>query len=225
MATPDLLIGARLRAGLWDQNQALVALLGLCPLLAVSTSVVNGLGLGLATTLTLLLTNTVVALLRPWLMPAIRLPLLVLIIAAIVSTIDLAMDAWLHGLHRTLGIFIPLIVTNCIILSRAEVYAAKHGVVSAWLDAATMGAGFTAVLVVLGGLRELLGTGSLFDHAELLFGPVARDWSWRLFAADRGLLLALLPPGAFIGLGLLVALKNCLDGLRPSRSGSSSETP
>jgi len=199
------------RNGLWENNQALVALLGLCPLLAVSNSVVNALGLGIATTLTLLLSNGLIAALRHMILPEIRLPLFVLIIAGIVTFIELIMHAYFYQLYQTLGIFIPLIVTNCAIMGRAEVFASKNRVIPSLLDGLAMGLGFSLALLLLGGCRELLGTGTLFAQAELLFGATARHWQINVLDDYSGLLLAMLPPGAFIGLGLLIALKNALD--------------
>jgi electron transport complex protein RnfE len=199
------------RAGLWTRNQALVALLGLCPLLAVSNTVVNSLGLGLATTLTLILSNGLVSLLRHRIVRDVRLPVFVLVIAATVTAIDLLMAAWCSGLHRILGIFIPLIVTNCAILGRAEAFASRQPPPLALLDGLFTGLGFTAALTVLGGAREALGMGTLLSHADLLFGPAAKTWTVRLATDYDGFLLALLPPGAFIGLGLLIVLKNLLD--------------
>jgi len=197
--------------GLWKNNQALVALLGLCPLLAVSNTVVNALGLGLATTITLLLSNGLIAALRHTILPEIRLPLFVLIIAGIVTVIELIMHAYFYQLYQTLGIFIPLIVTNCAIIGRAEVFASKNRVIPSLIDGLAMGLGFSLALLLLGGFRELLGTGTLFAQAELLFGETARHWQINVLDDYSGLLLAMLPPGAFISLGLLIALKNALD--------------
>jgi electron transport complex protein RnfE len=199
------------REGLWTRNQALVALLGLCPLLAVSNSVVNGLGLGLATTAALVLSNGLVSLVRKYIVRDVRLPAFVLIIASTVTAIDLAMNAWLHDLHRILGIFIPLIVTNCAIMGRAEAFASRNPPKSAILDGLFAGLGFTGALVALGAVRELLGCGTLLGRADLLFGEAARSWAWQPFHDYGGFLLAILPPGAFIGLGLLIALKNLID--------------
>jgi electron transport complex protein RnfE len=199
------------RDGLWTHNQALVALLGLCPLLAVSNSVVNSLGLGLATTAALVLSNTLVSLIRNHVTREIRLPVFVLIIASVVTAIDLAMNAWFHELHRILGIFIPLIVTNCAILGRAEAYASKNPVDRAALDGLAMGLGFSFALVLLGGMREIIGSGTLLGGAELLFGESARDWTVHVLRDYDGFLLAILPPGAFLGLGLLIAAKNIVD--------------
>ncbi|MCF7968618.1 MAG: electron transport complex subunit E [Methylococcaceae bacterium] len=208
------------RDGLWNQNQALVALLGLCPLLAVSTSLINGLALGLATTATLILSNGLVSALRFRIARDARLPLFVLLIASIVTAIDIGMNAWFHELHGTLGLFIPLIVTNCAILGRAEAFASRQTTQKALADGLFMGFGFTMVITLLGGLREVIGTGHLFRGAEGLFGLVAADWEIELLPGHEGFLLALLPPGAFIGLGLLIAMKNLVDEKMDSRRGS-----
>ncbi len=196
--------------GLWHNNQALVALLGLCPLLAVSNSLINGLALGLATTATLVLTSALIASLRNWILPSIRLPLFVLMIAVTVTVIDLLMQAYFHDLYQTLGLFIPLIVTNCAILGRAEIFAYKNPVAMAWLDGLFMGLGFTTVLVILGTVREILGTGAWLAHADWLFGSATQAWKQIVFDDEAGFLLALTPSGAFIGLGLLVALRNLI---------------
>lgn len=196
--------------GLWHNNQALVALLGLCPLLAVSNSVVNGLALGLATTLTLMLSNTLISSLRNWIIPSIRLPLFVLVIAVNVTVVDLIMQAFFFELYQTLGLFIPLIVTNCAILGRAEVFASRNPVGPSWADGFFIGLGFTLVLILLGALREILGTGTVLGHADGLFGTAATAWKQVLFDDYEGFLLALSPPGAFIGLGLLLAFRNMM---------------
>lgn len=212
------------KEGLWAGNPALVKLLGLCPLLAVSNNIVNGFGLGLATLLTLLITNAAVSLMRPIVLPAIRIPLYVLIIASTVTIIELLMQAWLPELHASLGIFLPLIVTNCLIIGRSEAFASRQELGSSIHDALAMGAGFLWVLVLLGGMRELLGQGTLFDQAHVLFGEQARQLSLQVFPADNGLLIALLPPGAFFALGLLLAGKNLIDA-RLARQSVHSHQP
>jgi Na+-translocating ferredoxin:NAD+ oxidoreductase subunit E len=209
------------REGLWTRNQALVALLGLCPLLAVSTSLVNGLALGFATTATLMLSNGLVSALRHRIAQAVRLPVFVLIIAVIVTAIDLTMNAWWHDLHRILGIFIPLIVTNCAILGRAEAFASRQPVPLALADGLFMGLGFTGAITLLGGLRELVGTGHLLAGAEQLFGPAAAGWTLTVVPDYGGFLFALLPPGAFIGLGCLIALKNVIAAKSQPKPGDS----
>jgi len=197
--------------GLWTNNAAFVQLLGLCPLLAVSNTVINGLGLGLATTLTLIASNMMVSLIRHWVRPEIRIPVFVLIIASTVTVIELSMNAWFHELYIILGIFIPLIVTNCAIIARAEAFASKNTISASFVDGLFMGLGFTLVLVTLGAMREAIGFGTLFQQAHLMFGEAARGFTITLFDNYRGYLLAILPPGAFIGLGFLIAGKNILD--------------
>ena len=171
------------KSGLWTNNVALVQLLGLCPLLAVTGTVINGLGLGIATLITLVLSNSVVSLIRPWLKSEIRIPIFVLIIASIVTTIELVMNAWFHELYLILGIFIPLIVTNCSIIARAEAFASKNNLLDSALDGFMMGLGFALVLVVLGGLRELIGFGTLFANAQLMFGSFGASTLRRRSAA------------------------------------------
>ena len=197
--------------GLWTNNPALVQVLGLCPLMAVSTNAVNALGLGIATTLTLAVTNLLVSFIRKSTRPEVRIPIFVLVIACVVTAIRLAMDAYFHELYLILGIFISLIVTNCIIIARAEAYAAKNQPLPAFVDGVMMGLGSTIVLFILGSLREILGQGTWFAQAHLMFGENARWITVTLFEDYDGLLLAVLPPGAFIGLGLLIALKNIID--------------
>lgn len=197
--------------GLWTNNPGLVQLLGLCPLLAVSSTVINSLGMGLATTLVLLVSNVAVSSIRNSVRADIRIPVFVMIIAAAVTTIELVMNALFHELYTILGIFIPLIVTNCVIIGRAEAFASRNNVFKAGLDGIMMGAGFTLVLLALGGVREVLAFGTLFDRAELMFGPAAASWQLTVIPEYRGFLLAALPPGAFIALGFLIALKKNVD--------------
>lgn len=197
--------------GFWYNNVAFVQLLGLCPLLAVTNTTINGLGLGLATVMTLVASNISVSLIRNLVRPEIRIPVFVLIIASFVTVIELTMNAFFHELYVILGIFIPLIVTNCSILGRAEAFASKNSVGHSALDGLTMGLGFTAVLVTLGAMRELTGSGTLLAQAHLMFGEAARGLSITVIEDYRGFLLAILPPGAFIGLGLLIAVKNIID--------------
>jgi Na+-translocating ferredoxin:NAD+ oxidoreductase subunit E len=211
------------RTGLWTNNAGLVQLLGLCPLLAVSTSVVNGLGLGLATTLVLVLSNLTVSMIREFVRPEIRIPVFVLVIASFVTAVELAMNAWFHELFRVLGIFIPLIVTNCAIIGRAEAFASRQPPPLAVLDGLAMGIGFTGVLVTLGAARELIGQGTLFAGAHMMFGEGARAIEMQL--VDGGFLLALLPPGAFLGLGLMVAAKNLVDARLQRRPRPAPATP
>lgn len=204
--------------GLWKNNPALVQLLGLCPLLAVSGSVVNALGMGLATAIVLMGTNTLVSTVRNVVPDTIRLPAFVLIIAGAVTLVELLMQAFAYELYEVLGIFLPLITTNCVVLGRAEAFASKNPVPLAALEGLMMGLGFSAVLVVLGALRELLGNGTLFADMQLLFGPLAADWAIRPFGEYRHFLLAVLPPGAFLFTGLLIALKNGIDAQLKARA-------
>lgn len=198
----------RLKTGLWDENPGLVQLLGLCPLLAVTTSFVNGLGLGIATLAVLTASNALVSVTRRWIQAQIRIPIYVLIIASLVTCIELIFKAWFPGLDRSLGIFIPLIVTNCAIVARAEVFAARNPLGPSILDGLSMGSGFALLLMAIGGFRELLGQGSLFLGLEMLVGGEPLRG---LVIADGGWLLAILPPGAFFSLGLAIAGKNVLD--------------
>ncbi len=197
--------------GLWRQNPALVQLLGLCPLLAVTSSIVNACGLGLATTLVLIGSNLAVSLIRNHIPDTIRLPAFVMIIASFVTCIELLSQAFTYDLYLSLGIFIPLIVTNCVILGRAEAFASKNSALPAIIDGLMMGIGFTLVLILLGGMRELLGSGTLFTNMELLFGPIAEHWKITIIANYNGFLFAILPPGAFIGIGMIIACKNIID--------------
>lgn len=199
------------RDGLWDNNIAFVQILGLCPLLAVSSTATNGLGLGIATTLVLIASNLSVSLIRNIVRQEIRIPVFMLIIASFVTAVELAMNAWFYDLYKVLGIFIPLIVTNCAILGRAEAFAARNPLPASLIDGLTMGIGFTLVLVVLGAMREILGFGTLFAKANLMFGDAVSWMSVTVIDDYNGFLLAILPPGAFIGLGLLAALKNVID--------------
>jgi len=204
--------------GLWKNNPGLVQLLGLCPLLGTSNSTVNALGLGLATALVLSCSNSAVSLIRNAVTPAVRLPAFVMIIAALTTCIELLMQAFTYELYQILGIFIPLITTNCIILGRAEAFAAKNNVARASFDGLMMGIGFGLVLLAIGAVRELLGTGALFANMHLLFGPMAADWQITFVQNYKGFLLAILPPGAFIVLGLLIALKNRIDASLAERA-------
>jgi electron transport complex protein RnfE len=197
--------------GLWKNNPAMVQLLGLCPLLAVSGTVVNAMGLGLATTMVLILSNASVSLIRNVVSDTVRLPTFVMIIASAVTCIELLMQAFAYELFLILGIFLPLITTNCVILGRADGFAAKNALGPSMYDGFIMGVGFACVLIVLGGLRELSGTGALFDNMDLLFGPDAANWKIVVFPNYQPFLLAILPPGAFIFTGLIIALKNLID--------------
>jgi electron transport complex protein RnfE len=216
----DLTLG-----GLWKNNPALVQLLGLCPLLAVTGSVVNALGLAAATLFVLLCSNTAVSLIRNVVSDAVRLPAFVMIIASAVTCTELLMQAFAFELYQILGIFLPLITTNCVILGRADAYASRNPLGRSIYDGAMMGLGFGVVLVLLGALREVFGTGALFANMDLLFGPGAADWRVVLIADYQPFLLAVLPPGAFIFTGLLIALKNRIDSGIEKRAAAQREAP
>lgn len=202
--------------GIWKQNTSLVQILGLCPLLAVTTNLVNGVMLSLATLLVMALSNFAVSSLRHFIPYEIRIPVFILIAAALVTVVDLLMNAYLHGLYVVLGIFIPLIITNCIVLARIEAFAAKNPPVQAASDGAMMGVGMLWTLALIGALREILGSGTLFSGIDLVI-PGAQPL--QLLPADYpGLLLAILPPGAFIVLGCIIAVKNWIDARQVERA-------
>jgi len=211
-----------IKQGLWTNNQALVALLGLCPLLAVSSTAINGLGLGLATMVTLIITNTLISMIRNWIRTEIRIPMFVIIIACVVTGIELLMSAHFYDLYLILGIFVPLIVTNCAIIGRAEAFASKNKVMHSIVDGLVMGLGFTLVLVTLGIVREVIGHGTIFGGAELMLGDWASILTITVLPDYNGFLFAVLPPGAFMGLAVLVALKNKIDFIKQRRSEVSS---
>ncbi|MBS1210339.1 MAG: rnfE [Proteobacteria bacterium] len=192
--------------GLWKQNAGLVQMLGMCPILAVSTSIVNGVSLGLATALVMAASNGVSSALRNYIPYEIRIPVFILIIAALVTMLDLAMNAWMHPIYLVLGIYIPLIVTNCLVLARVEAFAAKNGVLASTVDGAAMGIGLALLLGVLGGIREFFGNGALFNGIELV---IPGTHAIQILSGDYpGFLFAILPPGAFITLACLIAAKN-----------------
>lgn len=199
------------RDGLWTNNPGLVQLLGLCPLLAVSNNFVNALSLGLATLFVLTASNLTVSAIRNVVRPEIRIPVFVMVIASLVTLVELVMNAYLQTLYDILGIFLPIITTNCAIIGRAEAFASKNRVLPALIDGFMMGLGFLLVLVVLGGAREILSLGTLGQGLHLLLGEAFEGVYWTIIPDTQGLLLAALPPGAFIGLGLMIALKNVID--------------
>ncbi|SUO95608.1 electron transport complex subunit E [Suttonella ornithocola] len=203
--------------GLWSNNPALVQILGLCPLLAVSNTVVNALGLGLATIFVMGLSNVLVSGTKQWLKPEIRIPVFVLLIASAVTLCQLLIEGYLYPLYQSLGIYLPLIVTNCAIIARAEAYAVKNPIKYALLDGVVMGLGFALVLLMLGAMREVLANGTLFSGADILFGSIAKNWEIQVVKIDMGIILAALPAGAFICYGLLIAGKNMIDALLERR--------
>ncbi|MCL1078443.1 electron transport complex subunit E [Parashewanella spongiae] len=197
--------------GLWKNNPGLVQLLGLCPLLAVTATVTNAIGLGLATLIVLVFSNVFVSLVRTFIPKEIRIPVFVMIIAALVTAVQLLINAYAYELYLSLGIFLPLIVTNCVIIGRAEAFASRNNVISSAFDGLMMGIGFTLVLVILGGFREILSQGTLLSGSEQLLGDWAKNLTIQLWHLDTSFLIAMLPPGAFIGMGLLIAFKNVVD--------------
>lgn len=197
--------------GLWKNNPGIVQLLGLCPLLAVTNTITNALGLGLATLFVVTLSNILVSLIRKSVPKAIRIPVFIMIIASLVSSIQLLMNAYTYQLYLSLGIFIPLIVTNCMVIGRAEAFASKNNVKHAAFDGFMMGLGFTVVLILLGASREILAQGTLFDGIETLLGEQAAFMTITLYNNETSFLFAALPPGAFIIMGLIIAVKNLID--------------
>lgn len=210
---PSLSLARVFKDGLWHQNAGLVQLLGLCPMLAVTTTLAYGIGLGLATTVVLVLSNTLVSLTRSLTARYLRIPIYVLLIASLVTLTDILLHAYLFDLHRVLGLFVPLIVTNCAIIARAEAFASRQPVLPAAIDGLAHGLGFTLVLMVLGFFRELLGAGTVFASMDALFGSTAAQWEITL---HTGFLLMVLPPGAFLSLGFILAARNAW--LNPRRS-------
>lgn len=199
------------RDGLWDNNGVLAMLLGMCPTMAMTTSATNGLGMGLATAVVMAASSLLVALFRNTITQEVRIPVYILIVASMVTLVDLAMNAWMHELYKVLGLFIALIVSNCLPLARLEAFAAKEPVLPSFLDGLFMGVGFTLALTVIGAVREILGAGTLFADASLLLGPAFKFMEMRLLPSDMGVLVMILPPGGFLVTGFLVVGKRMLD--------------
>jgi electron transport complex protein RnfE len=202
--------GEIVRNGLWEQNVVFAQMLALCPLMAVTTSGTNGLGMGLASTAVLVCANVLVSLIRKVVSAQVRIPVFIVLIATLVTIVDMAMNAWLHELYKVLGLFIALIVVNCAILGRSESFAVKNGVVASAVDGLAMGLGFTGALVLLGLVREFLGSGTLFAQASQLLGPAFAFLEVKV-PGYGGALLMILPPGAFAALGFLLAGKRIID--------------
>ena len=200
-----------IKDGLWDNNGVFSMLLGMCPAMAMTTSATNGFGMGLATAVVMAASSWLVAIFRNRITTEVRIPVYILIVAAMVTVVDLGMNAWMHELYKVLGLFIPLIVSNCLPLARLEAFAAKQPPVSALLDGLFMGLGFTIALTAVGAVREILGSGTLFADASLLLGPTFKVIEMRLLPSDMGVLMMILPPGGFIVTGLLVVVKRLLD--------------
>lgn len=203
--------------GLWKNNPGLVQILGMCPMMAISNTVINSLGLALATILTMVVSNGLASVIRHWVRPEVRLPVFVMVIASVVTVIELWMNAYLNTLYHVLGIFLPLIVTNCIVIARVEGFAARNPVLPSLYDGLMMGLGFGLVLVAMGVIRELLGFGTLLANAQQLFGPVAANWTIHVLPEQAHFLLAILPPGAFMALAILIAIKQAIEQRRATR--------
>ena len=205
------------REGLWDNNVVFAQMLALCPALAVTSTATNGLGMGLATTAVLLLSNIIVSSVRHLISPEVRIPVYIVLIATLVTLVDMSLNAWAHELYKVLGLFIALIVVNCAILGRAESFASKNSVADSAVDGLMMGLGFTLALVALGGVREILGSGTLFANAHLLLGPAFAFLEITIVPDYKGFLLMILPPGGFMALGSLLAAKRVYDRKRAQR--------
>lgn len=203
-----------IRDGLWDNNVVLVQLLAMCPTMALTSTATNGLGMGLATTAVLAVSNSLIASIRNWVSPDVRIPVFVVLIATLVTLVDLALNAWLHDLYKVLGLFIALIVVNCAILGRAEAFASKSPVGASFLDGVATGLGFTFALTLIGAIREVLGSGTLFSGASLLLGQAFAGLETKVIPDYKGFLLLVLPPGGFLVLGFLLAGKRTLEVLR-----------
>ena len=199
------------RDGLWDNNGVLAMLLGLCPTMAMTTSATNGLGMGLATAVVMATSNLLVAMFRNHITQEVRIPVYILIVAAMVTIVDLTMNAWMHELYKVLGLFIPLIVSNCLPLARLEAFASKEAPMPALADGIAMGIGFTIALTGIGAIREIVGSGTLFADASLLLGPAFKFMEMRLLPETSNVLVMILPPGGFLVAGLVVVFKRILD--------------
>ncbi|MDD5179834.1 MAG: electron transport complex subunit E [Gallionellaceae bacterium] len=208
MATPYKTI---VKDGLWENNGVFGMLLGLCPTMAMTTSATNGLGMGLATAAVMAASSLLVSMFRGQITQEVRIPVFILIVAAMVTLVDLSMNAWMHELYKVLGLFIPLIVSNCLPLARLEAFAAKEPVLPALMDGIFMGIGFAIALTMIGAVREIFGAGTLFADASLLLGPAFKFMEMRVLPADTGILMMILPPGGFLVAGLMVVGKRILD--------------
>lgn len=204
--------------GLWEQNVVFGQMLALCPTLATTSTATNGLGMGLATTAVLLLSNVIISSIRNFVSPNVRIPVFVVLIASLVTLVDMSMNAWLHDLYKVLGLFIALIVVNCAILGRAEAYACKNGVVASAVDGLAMGIGFTLALTVLGGVREVLGSGTLFANAHGLLGGWASFMELTVIPGYKGFLMMILPAGGFMAVGFLMAVHRMISVKLAERS-------
>ncbi|RAU21572.1 electron transport complex subunit RsxE [Paramagnetospirillum kuznetsovii] len=203
--------GQIVKDGLWENNGVLCMLLGMCPTMAMTGTATNGFGMGIATAVVMAASNMMVAMFRNYVTHEVRIPVYILIVAANVTFVDLAMNAWMHELYKVLGLFIPLIVSNCLPLARLEAYAAKEPVLPSLMDGWFMGLGFTLALTMIGAVREIVGQGTLFADAALLLGPSFTFLETRIMPADMGILVLILPPGGFLVAGLMVVAKRMID--------------
>ncbi len=208
------------RDGLWDNNIVFAQILGMCPTMAVTSSATNGLGMGLATTAVLLASNALVSSVRHLITPDVRIPVYIVLIATLVTLVDVSLNAWAHDLYKVLGLYIALIVANCAVLGRAEAFAQKAGVGEAAMDGLMMGLGFTLALTLIGGIREVIGAGTLFANAHLLLGSSFAFLETTVIPEYKGYLLMILPPGGFLVLGFLLAGKRVLDARRAARAAA-----
>jgi len=200
-----------LKDGLWDNNIVFSQLLGMCPTMAVTTSGTNGLGMGLATTAVLVCSNMIISSVRDFVSPQVRIPVYIVLIATLVTLVDMSLNAWMHDLYRVLGLFIALIVVNCAVLGRAEAFASRNGILASALDGLGMGLGFTLALTIIGLIRELVGAGTLFSQASLLLGPNFAFLETTVVPDYGGVLMMILPPAGFLVLGLLLAAKQAYE--------------
>jgi Na+-translocating ferredoxin:NAD+ oxidoreductase subunit E len=211
MMSGSLTYGRIVKDGLWDNNGVIAMLLGMCPTMAMTTSATNGFGMGLATAVVMAASSLMVAAFRNYITREVRIPVYILIVAANVTLVDLMMNAWMHELYKVLGLFIPLIVSNCLPLARLEAFAAKEPVLPSLMDGIFMGIGFTIALTVIGAMREIPGSGTLFADASLLLGPGFKFLETRVMPSDWGVLMMILPPGGFLATGLLIVVKRMID--------------
>ncbi|AWI75603.1 electron transport complex subunit RsxE [Parazoarcus communis] len=224
-AAPRLPFGNIIRDGVWRQNVVFTQMLALCPLMAVTSTATNGLGMGLASTAVLVLSNAIVAAIRNFVSPSVRIPTFIVLIATLVTLVDMSLNAWLHDLHKVLGLFIALIVVNCAILGRAEAFASRQPVLSSIVDGIAMGLGFTLALIVLGATREVLGSGTLFASASLLLGESFRFLEITVIPDYKGFLMMILPPGGFLALGFLMALQRHVETRRTHQTPAPEALP
>ena len=212
-------------AGFWKQNIVFTQMLGLCPAMAVTTTGTNGLGMGLATTAVLVCSNTIISSIRNFVSPQVRIPVFIVLIATLVTLVDMSLNAWMHDLYRVLGLFIALIVANCAVLGRAESFASRSPVLVSAFDGLCMGLGFTVALTLIGLVRELIGMGTLFNQASLLLGPNFAFLEMKVIPNYNGVLMMILPPAGFLVLGLMLAGIRAFETRTTRESGNAAPAP